>query len=52
VQRGGRPPNVLTPEADPSYPHLVVVNAVIDDSVDNAAYVRTVIEQQTQPLSA
>jgi hypothetical protein len=52
VQRGARPPNVLTPEADPSYPYLVVVNAVVDDGVDNAAYVKSVIEQQTRKLPA
>jgi hypothetical protein len=50
VQRGGRPPNVLTPEADARYPHLVVVNTVIDDAMDNAAYVKSIIEQQTRKL--
>jgi phthalate 4,5-dioxygenase oxygenase subunit len=52
VAKGERPLNVLAPGADPKYPQLVVINAVLDEAADDSAHVKTVIAQQTQPIPA
>jgi phthalate 4,5-dioxygenase len=52
VEKGGRPPNVLAPGADPNYPQLVVINTVLDEATDNATHVQSIITQQKQALPA
>ena len=48
VQRGERPTNVLTPEADANYPQLAVINTLLDANADIASHVKSVIAQQKQ----
>lgn len=47
VQKGGRPPNLLAPGDDPTFPHLVVVNAIVGRGIDKAEHVRRVIAEES-----
>ena len=43
VAHGKLPPNVTRGAADKTYPNLIIVNAVVDASVENADYVRGLV---------